>query len=137
MQRMTKQRASLIELMRKNQGFLSAQELHAQLRAAGQEVGLATVYRNLQSMAESHMVDVLRPDGSEMQLFRYCAEDSHHHHLVCRCCGKTIDLVGDDFEKWANAVAAKHGFTRVSHSFELFGQCAECINHESRADHQR
>lgn len=137
MQRMTRQRASLIELMRKNKGFLSAQEVYDQLRQSGHEVGLATVYRNLQAMAENHIVDVLRPDGSDMQLFRYCAEDSHHHHLVCRCCGKTIDLIGNDFEQWANETAAKHGFTRVSHSLEIYGQCADCINHESRADHQR
>ncbi|MDR6938989.1 Fur family transcriptional regulator [Arcanobacterium hippocoleae] len=135
MQRMTKQRASIIELMRNHNGFLSAQDVFEQLRQTGIEVGLATVYRNLQAMAESHIVDVLRPDGTDTQLFRYCAEDAHHHHLVCRCCGKTVDLVGNDFEGWAKQIAAQHGFTRVSHSLELFGQCADCTDHESRQDH--
>ncbi|XCB30313.1 Fur family transcriptional regulator [Arcanobacterium hippocoleae] len=136
MQRMTRQRASIIELMRNNNGFLSAQDVFEQLRDSGNEVGLATVYRNLQAMAENHTVDVLRPGDTDTQLFRYCAEDAHHHHLVCRCCGKTVDLVGNEFEDWANETAAKYGFTRVSHSLELYGQCKECVNHDSRADHK-
>lgn len=136
MQRMTKQRAAIIELLRENNGFLSAQEVFEKLRDSAHEIGLATVYRNLQAMAEKHIVDVLRPNGTDTQFFRYCAEDSHHHHLVCRCCGKTVDLIsGIEFEEWANTTAKKHGFSRVSHSLELYGQCEECVNHDSRADH--
>ncbi|KGF05437.1 Fur family transcriptional regulator [Arcanobacterium sp. S3PF19] len=131
MQRMTRQRIAIIELLRNQQTFLSAQDIHDLLREGGVNIGLATVYRNLQAMYEDHTVDTIRQEGTDIQLFRYCAEDTHHHHLVCRCCGKTVDIKGGGFEQWARKIAAENDFSRVSHSFELYGQCSECINHES------
>ena len=82
MQRMTKQRSAIFDLLHKEAGFLSAQEVYEKLRAQGSDVGLATVYRNLQTLADNKQVDVLRAEDSDIQLFRYCREDTHHHHLV-------------------------------------------------------
>lgn len=129
MQRMTKQRAAILELLRNQSAFMSAQDLHEILRASGSRIGLATVYRNLQALAESKALDVIRNEETDTQLYRYCAEDEHHHHLVCRCCGKTVDIKLEGFEQWAEEVAADNGFTRVSHSLELYGQCDRCATH--------
>ncbi|MFC5369938.1 Fur family transcriptional regulator [Arcanobacterium bovis] len=126
MQRMTKQRAAIMQLLRSQNNFLSAQDLHDLLRQNGQNIGLATVYRNLQALAQIRSVDVVRQEGSDVQLFRYCAEDTHHHHLVCRSCGKTVDIQGDAVEKWAAAIANEHDFSDVTHSVELYGQCTSC-----------
>lgn len=131
MQRMTKQRFAIMELLRTQDNFLSAQDVHEHLNAAGDSIGLATVYRNLQALATSGDVDVLRKEGSEIQLFRYCGEDSHHHHLVCRHCSATVEIMGDEVELWANNIAKEYGFTRVSHSLELYGLCAQCAKNES------
>lgn len=126
MLRMTPQRAAIFALMREETAFVSAQDLHDRLAETGVKIGLATVYRNLQAMVESGEVDALRPEGSETQLFRYCSEDGHHHHLVCRQCGRTEEVGGNVVEKWAEKVGADAGFTDVSHSVELFGTCATC-----------
>lgn len=126
MQRMTKQRQAIIDLLRSQDSFLSAQEVHEALSRAGDNIGLATVYRNLQALTKAGAVDVLRQEDGETQLFRYCAEDTHHHHLVCRNCSATVEIVGDEIEKWADAIAADHGFTRVSHELEFFGLCSNC-----------
>ncbi|MBM7825581.1 Fur family ferric uptake transcriptional regulator [Arcanobacterium pluranimalium] len=126
MQRMTKQRAAIMQLLRSQSNFLSAQDLHDLLRQSGHNIGLATVYRNLQALAQIRSVDVVRQEGSDVQLFRYCSEEKHHHHLVCRTCGKTIDIQGDAVEKWAAAIADDHNFTSVTHSVELYGECAAC-----------
>jgi Fur family ferric uptake transcriptional regulator len=123
-QRTTRQRVAVAELMAESDEFRSAQELHAALRAVGASVGLATVYRNLALMARAGEVDTLiREDGET--LYRKCS-NVHHHHLVCRECGRTVEIAGPAVETWANTMAAQHGFVDVSHQMELFGTCAEC-----------
>jgi Fur family ferric uptake transcriptional regulator len=104
--------------------FRSAQQIADVLRAEGQQIGLSTVYRSLQAMAELKQVDVLRGDDGEM-MFRRCG-DAHHHHLVCRVCGATVEVTGEAVERWADRVAEKHGYTDISHSVEIFGRCAGC-----------
>jgi Fur family ferric uptake transcriptional regulator len=104
--------------------FRSAQEIHELLHRSGEPVGLSTVYRTLQALAESEEVDVLRNLDGEA-LYRRCS-GTHHHHLVCRSCGRTVEVEGPTVERWASAVAAKHGFTQVSHTLEVFGSCPGC-----------
>jgi Fur family transcriptional regulator, ferric uptake regulator len=122
--RHTRQRAAVYALLQDVDGFHSAQELHAMLRQRGDRVGLTTVYRTLQGMADNGEVDVMRPPGGE-QLYRRCSE-GHHHHLVCRSCGRTVEVEGPAVEAWADRVAAAHGFTDVSHTLEIFGTCPDC-----------
>ena len=58
--------------------------------------------------------------------YRRCARGRHHHHLVCRVCGRTVEVDGPDVERWAESGAAEHGFIDVDHTFEIFGTCADC-----------
>jgi Fur family ferric uptake transcriptional regulator len=123
--RSTRQRAAVADLLAEQADFRSAQQIHGELRSRGTAVGLATVYRNLALMAESGEVDTLvRQDGET--LYRRCGSSYHHHHLVCRRCGRTIEVAGPGVERWARSVAAEHGFTDVSHQLELFGVCPRC-----------
>lgn len=124
-QRRTRQRAAVDEALEDTADFISAQELHGMLRARGAAVGLATVYRTLQTMADDGRVDVLRSDGGEA-VYRRCSRDEHHHHLVCRSCGSTVEVSGPAVETWTGAVAREHGFTDVSHTLEIFGTCPQC-----------
>ncbi|GAB3060093.1 Fur family transcriptional regulator [Intrasporangium mesophilum] len=122
--RPTRQQVAVAELLEHTDDFTSAQTVHARLREAGEGVGLATVYRALQSMVEAGTVDVLRTDDGEA-VYRACS-NHHHHHLVCRECGKTVEVEGPTVESWADQVASEHGFTGVTHSLEIFGTCADC-----------
>ena len=125
MARHTRQRAEVLALLAGTDEFRSAQQLHAQLRSGGSGVGLTTVYRTLQILADAGEVDQMRlPDGE--QLYRRCSRSQHHHHLVCRSCGRTEEVEGPTVEKWAEKVAAEHGFTEVGHTIEIFGRCADC-----------
>lgn len=122
--RTTKQRQAVTDLLGGRDDFRSAQQIHAELRERGDAIGLATVYRNLALMVQLGEVDtLLREDGEA--LYRRCSQQ-HHHHLVCRECGRTVEVAGPVVEQWANMVAAEHGFTDVSHTLELFGLCREC-----------
>lgn len=124
LRRRTWQRAAVAAALRESNEFLSAQQLHARLSAAGERVGLATVYRSLQLMADEGDVDVLRLADGE-SAYRRCSE-GHHHHLTCRECGRTVEIDGAAAESWAQQVSAGHGFSDVEHVFELFGRCSDC-----------
>ncbi|GAA4432730.1 Fur family transcriptional regulator [Georgenia halophila] len=133
MLRMTRQRSAVQEILEKTDDFRSAQQLHEALRSEGSSVGLATVYRTLQSLAEADAVDVLRIDDGET-LYRRCARESHHHHLVCKVCGRTVEIEGAPVEQWAAKVARENGFVDVDHTAELFGTCAQCAASGHRAE---
>lgn len=124
-QRMTRQRSAVADLLDGVDDFRSAQQIHEMLRSRGEAVGLATVYRTLQAFAESGDLDVLRTAEGE-SLYRRCKARAHHHHLVCRSCGATVEISDDLVERWANAVGADHGFVEVEHTAELVGTCARC-----------
>jgi Fur family ferric uptake transcriptional regulator len=122
--RITRQRVAVGEILTTLPDFRSAQDIHAALRERGESIGLATVYRALALMVELGEVDTLvRGDGET--LYRRCS-DRHHHHMVCRRCGRTVEIAGAVVEEWADAVAAHHGFSDVSHRLELVGLCSEC-----------
>ena len=103
--------------------FRSAQALFGELRARGEAVGLSTVYRHLQALADDGEVDTLQTGDGEL-LYRLCGRTArHHHHLVCRVCGRTVEIEGRGVERWAERVAAAHGFADVDHTVELVGVC--------------
>jgi Fur family ferric uptake transcriptional regulator len=123
--RSTRQRAAVTALLEETEDFLSAQQLHDRLRHRGDSVGLTTVCRTLQSLAETGQVDVVRTDEGE-SVYRRCSSGSHHHHLVCRNCGTAVEVEGPAVEAWAGKVAAENGFIQVEHTVEIFGTCANC-----------
>jgi Fur family transcriptional regulator, ferric uptake regulator len=125
MQRMTRQRTAVADALTTVEDFRSAQQLHELLRDQGHGIGLATVYRTLQSLAEAGDVDVLRTADGE-SVYRRCERREHHHHLVCRTCGATVEIDGPAVEAWAAQIGAGHGFTDISHTIELFGTCGTC-----------
>lgn len=124
MKRQTKQRAAVEDLLRSTDDFRTAQQLHAQLRESGASVGLTTVYRCLAMMAETGDVDVLLGDDGEAR-YRACSSD-HHHHLVCRRCGYTVEVTASTVERWAARTAADHGFSDITHTVEIVGLCDTC-----------
>lgn len=123
--RPTRQRAAIVGEMAGSEEFRSAQEIHAALLAGGDKIGLATVYRALQTLAADGEVDVVRNDDGE-SVYRQCSTEDHHHHLVCRSCGHAVEVEGPAAETWADKVGRQHGFTEVEHTIEIFGRCADC-----------
>jgi len=112
------------EILRDFDSFASAQEIHERLRQRGESIGLATVYRNLQSLADASVIDVLHKGDGEA-LYRQC-NSGHHHHLVCVRCGYAVEVEEASVERWASRVGGQHGFTEIEHTVEIFGLCAEC-----------
>lgn len=127
--RSTRQRTAVAAALDEVDEFRSAQDLHDVLKHRGDSVGLTTVYRTLQSLADAGEVDVLRTTEGE-SVYRRCSTGDHHHHLVCRMCGKAVEVEGPAVEQWAETIAAQHGFVNVAHTVEVFGTCVECASAE-------
>lgn len=124
-QRNTWQRERVREALADAPGFVSAQSLHATLRDENTGIGLATVYRALAGLAAQGEADSLQsPEGEA--LYRACASTGHHHHLICRSCGRTVEIQATDVEEWAHRMADSHGFTQAEHVVDIFGLCPEC-----------
>lgn len=123
----TRQAEAVAAVLDRLPGFCSAQQIHAELRERGEQVGLTTVYRHLQALSESGRIDAIRDASGEI-LYRRCQTDTHHHHLTCRDCGRSVEVEGRAVEHWAEQVAQQAGFTNVGHTVELFGLCPECAH---------
>jgi Fur family transcriptional regulator, ferric uptake regulator len=132
-ERSTRQKRALAAVLKTSDGFRSAQELFGDLQSRGENVGLTTVYNQLRALAEGGEVDVLRADDGET-LYRRCETAQHHHHLICRQCGRTEEVEGAEVEQWADHVADIHGFVDVRHTLEIFGTCRACANATGRPD---
>ncbi len=123
--RATRQGDAVCAALAETDAFTSAQDLHALLRSRGAAVGLTTVYRHLQVLVDRGEVDMIRRDDGET-VYRRCATEAHHHHLVCRVCGRTVEIAGPEIEVWTAAVADAEGFVDVEHTVEIYGTCAGC-----------
>ena len=123
--RTTRQREAVRTVLDDLDGFRSAQQIHAELGRRDDSVGLSTVYRTLAAMATDGEIDSLLTDDGET-VYRRCEGGTHHHHLVCRQCGATVEIDGPAVETWADRMAADHGYDDVSHTLEIFGRCAAC-----------
>lgn len=122
--RRTRQRTEIRDAVEASTSFATSQEIHDRLRRDGSTVGLATVYRALQAMASSGEVDAIRtPDGQIA--YRTCTP-GHHHHLVCRSCGRTVEISLPGLEDLTRSIAGEHGFAEIEHEVEFFGTCTDC-----------
>jgi Fur family ferric uptake transcriptional regulator len=122
--RKTWQRDAVRTALDEADGFVSAQALHAAMRTGERPIGLATVYRALADLTADGEVDHLQ-QGNE-SLYRACRSDGHHHHLICRNCGRTVEIDAEPVEEWARRTAAAHGYTAPEHIVDIFGLCPEC-----------
>jgi len=104
--------------------FRTTQEIFDILHQRGERIGLATVYRTLQSMADAGDVDAIRtPDGQ--MAYRQCST-GHHHHLICRVCGRTVEIASPQVETWLATLGEAYGFADIDHELELQGRCSDC-----------
>ena len=123
--RVTRQGQAVLSVVAGSDSFRSAQDIHAQLRTAGETVGLTTVYRHLALLADEGQLDSLQTAEGELVYRRYHS-DQHHHHVVCRTCGRGTEVELPELEQWAESTAHELGYSEVTHTLEVFGLCAEC-----------
>jgi Fur family transcriptional regulator, ferric uptake regulator len=123
--RRTRQGDAVLNVVLGSDNFRSAQDIHAELRATGETVGLTTVYRHLALLTDEGRLDALQTADGEL-VYRRCHSEQHHHHVVCRVCGSGSEVEVPDLERWAESTAAALGYSDVTHTVEIFGVCAAC-----------
>ena len=125
---MTRAQRAVLSALAFDDTFRSAQDIHARLRDGDSAVGLTSVYRALQALADAGVVDVVRTTTGELT-YRRCDSDEHHHHLVCATCGATVEVESPEIERWVADVARAHGYEVASHTLEVTGTCRACSEH--------
>lgn len=126
--RRTRQRSAIASLISATDSFQSAQEIHHLLRSTGEVIGLSTVYRTLQSLAEAGEIDVvINADGESV--YRRCGQGRGlHYHLVCRICGHAVEVAADTIDRWVRSIAREHRFSEAVASLTVFGICRACAS---------
>ena len=128
----TAQREQVADVIFKSRGHLSADDIERSLRAAGANIGKATIYRTLDLLAQSGMVTP-RDFGEGFRRFEPAPGRSHHEHLICLQCGAVIEFVNERLERMKALIAEEYGFRHHHHRLEIFGTCPECQQREAFA----
>ncbi|MEN6567371.1 MAG: Fur family transcriptional regulator [Veillonellales bacterium] len=123
--KITPQRRIIIQSLLKIDKFPTALELCNDIREANPEIGMDTVYRNLNLFVEMGIVNQINLPGKDMKVFELSL-GAHHHHLVCLGCGAVncLDYCPVDEKELQKAAGLK--FEIVGHSLELYGYCEKC-----------
>lgn len=122
--RVTRPRMLIEQTLSELSRFATAQEITDILRHRGTRIGTTTAYRNLQLMADQGKLDIIHLNGET--LYRTCIDRHHHHHIMCRSCGKTIEIEIPGLEQWIEQAVAKLHYTGVTHELEIYGICPHC-----------
>jgi Fur family ferric uptake transcriptional regulator len=119
-------RREVIRFLNSQSCCVGAQEIHDELRASGRVIGLASVYRVLDTLTERGLLQRLE-FGDGVARFEPIRDDhSHHHHLVCDGCGKVETFSDERLERALRDVESKSGYAVAVHDVVLRGACTAC-----------
>jgi Fur family ferric uptake transcriptional regulator len=111
-------------LERSERRHLSAEDVYKELLNAGEEIGLATVYRVLTQFEAAGLVCRRHFEGGQ-SLFELNS-GTHHDHLICITCGQVLEFVDPLIEERQQAIAAEKGFRIEDHTLVIYGVCGDC-----------
>jgi len=120
-----KQRA-VLEVLREQENFRSAQQLYLDVRRDRQvRIGLTSVYRILRTLAADRVAETQRAEDGEI-LYRLRTGAGHRHYLVCRRCGEAVGFTPVDIEEHTSRLSRQHHYSDVTHYVDLYGICPRC-----------
>lgn len=118
-------RTRIFEMLEKSpEKHLSAEDIYKALMEAGDDVGLATVYRVLAQFEAAGLVNRLHFEGGQ-SVFEL-NQGEHHDHIICTQCHKVEEFTDEDIETRQRAIAKRMGYAITDHALNLFGVCGEC-----------
>jgi Fur family transcriptional regulator, ferric uptake regulator len=121
----TRPRELIAGALRAQPRFLTAAEIHHALEAAQARVSISTVYRTLEHLLVKGEVTVRVDDAGE-SAYMLCEPTHHHHHAICRVCGRVQDVNCDAIDSFSESLRAIHGFELDGHKMEFQGKCRDC-----------
>ncbi|MGH2859667.1 MAG: Fur family transcriptional regulator [Solirubrobacteraceae bacterium] len=119
-------RDRIIELLSDQECALSAAEIEQQLRAHGGRTARATIYRTLDLLVDHGLAERVLVDSGQTRFEPVQPSGSHHHHLVCGCCGRLVAFADPGLERAIDRLSDRLGVTVESHEVLLRGACDRC-----------
>ena len=119
-------RSAVVELLGRQNCCLSAQEIFDGLRRARRPVGIASVYRALEVLVDLRLVKRVDAGDGVSRFEPAPVDGDHHHHLVCRDCGKVEAFTDPRLERAIDRLAGGLGYSVDEHEVVLTGACADC-----------
>ena len=123
--RLTPQRMLVIEALHNANRHISAEEIYKHLHKRYPYANISTVYRTLELLEELDLVT--ETDFGEGRVRYHVAEKGHHHHLICRSCGKIMDLEESRLHPLEDTLLKKHGFAADLRHLAITGKCRDCL----------
>jgi Fur family transcriptional regulator, ferric uptake regulator len=125
----TPKRLAILAMLEEESGYTSPEEVWKRLRDSFDRLGLPTIYRNLEELAQSGVITkVIHPNR---QLYYYfCSNPEHHHHFVCLSCRNVEDIPSCGIEALEREVTRRNGGQVLSHILQLNGLCRGCAKGE-------
>ena len=123
--KVTQQRISILKLLNKGpRSHITAKDVFEKIRVEHPNIGFATVYRFLKETSRFGITSELRvghlPTRYELKI------REHHHHIVCKQCGKIVEFQSELIETEIKKINQKYGFSMEHHILELYGLCPVC-----------
>ena len=122
--RMTKQRKVILQELRKVTSHPTAEELHQMVREKIPGTSIATVYRNLEILADEGKIMKLEVAGTQQR--RFDGTPENHYHIRCSKCGRVDDVHMELVSSMEDTAAQSCGYKVLSHTVEFTGICPEC-----------
>ena len=119
-------RQAVVSVLARGDCCRTVPDIAAELHAQGREVGIASVYRVVDVLAEQNLVQKLDLGDGRAHYERVDLADEHHHHLVCNECGRVEPFADDQLEVALRRVEQETGFAVASHDVLLRGACDDC-----------
>lgn len=131
--KVTPKRMAIIEILMKEPGYLSPEEIWSTMKERFNRIGLPTVYRNLEELAEGNIISKITHPNRQLYYF-FCGNTEHHHHFVCLSCRNVDDITFCAIHDLQSEIRKKLHGQVVSHILQVNGLCRECLKRASRAD---
>ena len=127
--KLTTQRRAVLDVFIDHPGeHLRADEVHELLREQSQDIGLATVYRSLELLAELGILQKMDfgERFSRYEIRTVTPDEHQHHHMICMKCNKVFEFQDDLLDKLEKDISKKSGFKIVDHQVIFYGYCKDC-----------
>ncbi len=128
--RLTPQREMILSVIRASDGHLTADDILKRVRARYAYLNKSAVYRTLDLLTRLNLVDQI--DFGEGRVEYEIHQHPHHHHLLCRNCGKRMEIDGRFFVTLEKTLRAQYGFSADLDQFAIRGLCRKCQNSAMR-----
>ncbi len=135
--KVTNQRLLVLEVLADHRDkHMTAEDIYELVKEDYPDIGLATIYRTVQLLREMQLVDRINLDDG---CLRYEISDlfdgeakHHHHHLICKTCGKVVPFEEDLLDELERLIEQETGFQVSDHELKFYGQCEECLKGQSK-----